>query len=526
MNRTDNPKKSMQVNGRDYPPVNWYQMETRLSISFVSVHYCDEIYHNLSCSKPIYDKSNELIVVDNRHNLFFSCLGKALNKGIEKAQHDLIAIVHEDVLLQPEWQATLESSLLALEHHDPNWALVGSVGWQAGNVVQGHWSDPNQYKRTFTNLPFAKVERLDEQLLLFRKSSGLRFDNDLPNIHAIGQDLIMNLEKNRLNAYAIDAPTIHKYSDVQGNLVLNASSSTKIRRRQARAARLMRGCSNDYFFIKWHTRPKPDLPILVPLADLPHGQSGSNPIVFLGRGGSGTRLISEIAQALGIAMGNSINKSGYTLDIVEHIYKAVFCKYTCTNAVQKRFASVLVVMAADTLCASRRDTAGFKLPELTVLVPELLEGLPEARFVFLVRDPLTCTLRRLHPTSGVHHELGQALLPHAYQWIGRDLKLAPVDHQFIRAAASTAFQMESAALALKDLEPEKLLTIRFEEIIANPPAVSHRLADWLGVQVLPGSLDTLETDSHRASVIEKCPVDVLHEVKAILKQTREMFGYT
>ncbi|NOR69470.1 MAG: hypothetical protein GQ532_07210 [Methylomarinum sp.] len=525
MSKTNNQNNCLQDDGREYPPVSWRRAETKLSISFVTVHYCDEIYHNLYCSKPVYDESNELIVVDNRNNLFFSCLGKALNEGIEKAQHDLIAVVHEDVLLQPEWQATLESSLRALEHYDPNWALVGSVGWQADGTIQGHWSDPHTYSRSYADLPFSKVTRLDEQLLLFRKSSGLRFDNDLPNIHTVGQDLVMNLEKRGLSAYAIDAPTIHKYSDVQGDLVLNASNSTKIVRRQARAAKLMRECSNDYFFIKWHTRPKPDLPILVPMEDLPFEKSRSNPIVFLGRGGSGSRLISEIAQALGIFMGNSINKSGDTVDIVEHIYKAVFCKYACTDAVQQGFASKLVVMAA-AQSVGRRDTVGFKLPELTVLVPELLESLPEARFVFLVRDPLACTLRRLHPTSNVHHELGQTLLPHAYRWIRRDLKLAPVDHYLIRAAASTAFQMESAALALKDLEPGRLITIRFEDIIANPPAVSRRLADWLGVQVLPDSHDAVKADKQRASTLEDCPAEVLHEVKAILKRTREMFGYT
>ena len=514
---------------RRYPPLSWEHHACSQTISFVTVHFCDEIFHNLYCSKAIYEEHNELIVVDNRYNLYFSSLGAALNSGIEKATCELIAVIHEDVLLQPEWQSTLAASLAELEQHDPDWGLIGPVGWRDDGQVIGHWSDPIQYANHFHDIPYAEVGRLDEQLLLFRRCTGLRFDDQLPNIHALGQNIIQELRESGRRAYAVNAPTIHKYADKNGDLVRSVGDSSKIRRRDRRAARLMRECSNDYFFLRWGDRPCPPITPSVPITGLPQTPSALTPIVFTGRGGGGTRLISEIAQALGLHMGVSINQSGDSLDIVESIYKAVFYKYACSSPRQKALIPGMLAGAAEIVAKQVTPPCryGFKVPELTLLIPELIEAFTGLRIVQLIRDPLDCTVRRLHPTSDINHELGQTVLPHAYRWVGRDLALAPDDHPLIHAAVSTAFQMELAAQNLEGLSSRQLYRVRFEDLLAAPERVAVSLSAWLGIEEAPPAGTSLpQPDPERARKQDiECPPEVLEEIKGILRKTREIYGY-
>ena len=46
-------------------------------------------------------------------------------------------------------------------------------------------------------------------------------------------------------------------------------------------------------------------------------------LLFVGRGGSGTRLLSQLAVDAGIFVGNKVNKSGDSLEWVDLIYKMV-----------------------------------------------------------------------------------------------------------------------------------------------------------------------------------------------------------
>ena len=73
-------------------------------ISFVTVHFCNELKHNLMTSPAVSNDLNELIIVDNRQNLFFDTLGQAMLHGINQAKNELIVVVHEDVVLCDGWQ--------------------------------------------------------------------------------------------------------------------------------------------------------------------------------------------------------------------------------------------------------------------------------------------------------------------------------------------------------------------------------------------------------------------------------------
>ena len=136
-----------------------------VSISFVCVHFSEDLEHNLLQSHDISDPRNELILVDNRGGVHFDNLSSALAHGLHRARHEIIAFIHEDVLLPRHWQAHLEKAIDALNEHDPDWGILGSAGWSDAGELIGHYSDPHRFLNTFDGEPYQPAARLDEQLL-------------------------------------------------------------------------------------------------------------------------------------------------------------------------------------------------------------------------------------------------------------------------------------------------------------------------------------------------------------------------
>ena len=84
-------------------------------LSFVVVAFSNELVHNILRSVCVNDPFNQLVLIDNTANLYYSNLSQAINAGLDRAHHELIVVVHEDVYLPPEWQMCFESSLKAIE---------------------------------------------------------------------------------------------------------------------------------------------------------------------------------------------------------------------------------------------------------------------------------------------------------------------------------------------------------------------------------------------------------------------------
>jgi hypothetical protein len=61
------------------------------------------------------------------------------------------------------------------------------------------------------------IQTLDEIVLILRKSSGVRFDEQLPNFHLYGADICLSAAKRGMKSYAISAFCVH---NTQMNLVL------------------------------------------------------------------------------------------------------------------------------------------------------------------------------------------------------------------------------------------------------------------------------------------------------------------
>jgi hypothetical protein len=141
----------------------------------------------------------------------------AYNEAIQRAEHEIIVFAHQDVFLGGHWIEQFEKSLDILQDSDPSWGVAGCYGITAERKYRGYLYSSCQ---AVHGAPFEQpipVETLDEILLVIRKRSGLRFDENLPHFHLYAADICLTAAAQGMCNYAIFAPCIH---NTKQNLVL------------------------------------------------------------------------------------------------------------------------------------------------------------------------------------------------------------------------------------------------------------------------------------------------------------------
>jgi hypothetical protein len=228
-------------------------------ISFVSVvNDFAELKQNLLASPIAGSGFHQWIIIDNTGNRLARDICKLYRDGQERAVHDLIFFVHQDVYIPVEWERDFFKALFELEAIDPNWGVLGAVGAVHGNAhkqpMRGHWADPHRRApQYFGPLP-SEVSSLDELWLGMRKRRGLSFDPELPGFHCYGIDLSLTAASRGFRSYAIDAFVIHKYRDRNGARITSQLDSQKIMQRNSPEFKAAMKISKDYVGKKWHAQ--------------------------------------------------------------------------------------------------------------------------------------------------------------------------------------------------------------------------------------------------------------------------------
>jgi hypothetical protein len=214
----------------------------------------------------------------------------------------------------------------------------------------------------------------------------------------------------------------------------------------------------------------------------------SEPVILLGRGGSGTRLLAQLALATGTFLGNELNASHDSVEWVETLYdlaiEAVTEGVASGSTRDLYWHGRLRRRASEILASGRRDPTslwGWKLPETMLVLPQALRAFPRARVVHLVRHPVTSALRRTHVTSRLDNPVGRVVLPAAYRACGLDPDNIERDDHYIRNAVTWAYQVGGLLDALRAMSPtEGWLQFRYEEVCATPAEAQKRLTAFLG----------------------------------------------
>jgi Glycosyltransferase like family len=159
-------------------------------------------------------RSPELAAKSSRHQVLvregYDSASHAYNSAIEEARHDLMLFVHQDVYLPDGWFESLHRWIRHLDEHASNWGVLGAYGAvSAPEIGVGRiYTNGLGYHGAEIREP-QPVETLDEITLVFRKSSGLRFDPHLPYFHMYGTDICLSARMRSLSNYAIPALCVH-----------------------------------------------------------------------------------------------------------------------------------------------------------------------------------------------------------------------------------------------------------------------------------------------------------------------------
>jgi Glycosyltransferase like family len=180
--------------------------QDRFSI-VVAVNNHQVLQNNLLRSPSLANgSSTHQIIVEEG----FSAAGAAYNSGLDAALNDIVIFIHQDVYLPDGWMQQLTESIRTLEAAGQKWGVLGCFG-----VTKDHRDGLGQVYSTGLGLigkPVAvptPVDTLDEIVLIFRNSSGLRFDPEVPNFHMYGADICLEARQRGLSSYAIPAFCVH-----------------------------------------------------------------------------------------------------------------------------------------------------------------------------------------------------------------------------------------------------------------------------------------------------------------------------
>ena len=253
------------------------------------------------------------------------------------------------------------------------------------------------------------------------------------------------------------------------------------------------------------------------------------PVILLGRGGSGTRMLSELALGLGVFLGGALNETGDSLEWVESLRELGIA--TCAgelpagSTVEFVWRERLRELAVTILARAGRDADalwGWKAPVTMVGLDVVLRAFPGARVIHLVRHPLSSALRRTHMFSRLDNPVGRAVLEAAYRTGGRDIGRLNDDESFVHNAMSWNYQIRRALAALAGAGHEPL-QLRYEDVCAAPQQAQMLMADFIAAQV-PHGASLCSTDWTRTNAIEpedgRVPI-----VWSICGETAQSLGY-
>jgi len=252
-------------------------------------------------------------------------------------------------------------------------------------------------------------------------------------------------------------------------------------------------------------------------------------VLFTGRGGSGTRLLSQLAAAAGIFIGNHVNQSGDAIEWVDLIYRMVVEQGSQRDLPSgSQYRRDIRARAAQILGDApqpRSGVWGLKLPETMLVLPLLLDAFPHAQVVHLTRHPVSSSLRRTHMTSRFDNAVGTVALPAAYRYAHRDVGQIATDEPYLHNAYAWHFQVTRVVHYARDvLAQAQYLAIKYEDVCAQPERVFALVQAYLGCADEPAAT-SIQVDLARTGRWD--PLDPrVQTICDICGQTAALLGYT
>jgi len=214
---------------------------------------------------------------------------------------------------------------------------------------------------------------------------------------------------------------------------------------------------------------------------------------IIGRGHSGTRIISQTLRESGVFMGSPLNKSS---DLIppDDMYEAcrVIARYIDwrgglewdwsqlhTMDIPAEFQGLIQRYLASVL-ESSAEHRGWKIPETTLVYPWIVRLFPNIKYVFWVRNPRDCILGR-HVTD----DLGRF-----------GIAYPPTEDERMRRAISWKYQYD---LVKATPRPANWIEVRFEDFVLHQDETLARLEEYVGFELVKVPVSTEPIDRWRTA---------------------------
>ncbi len=230
-----------------------------------------------------------------------------------------------------------------------------------------------------------------------------------------------------------------------------------------------------------------------------HATSAHPSLIVTGRGGSGTRLLTLLLQALEVHLGDSLNPTGDSVEWADLIYEL------CLDRLSGRpgpwrgsWPEELRHRATYVAPKPIFEPWGWKLPEAMLVLPELLTAWPQTTIIHLVRHPIDTCLRRTHMTSRLNNPIGRATLNAAYRALGRNSDPA-ADPGYWHNAVSWWYQLQQLQKwrEASGSSETQWIELRYEDVCQRPQTAADELAQRLGIPSKPVCLPVSPTRQRR-----------------------------
>jgi hypothetical protein len=139
-----------------------------------------------------------------------SSAGIAYNRGLSRAQAEIVVFAHQDVYLPEGWHLRLFEGIEQVEQSRRDWAVIGVFGATSSGAHVGRvWSSGLGREIGGPLAAPQAIVSADELVLVIRRESGVRFDEALPGFHLYGTDIVQTALEKGLGAFVVEAPVVH-----------------------------------------------------------------------------------------------------------------------------------------------------------------------------------------------------------------------------------------------------------------------------------------------------------------------------
>jgi hypothetical protein len=171
-------------------------------ITFIVTTNNERILNDNLLICPDLFNSYELVIIRNSNNLT-----KSIQEQIDKSKNNIVCLLHHDIRFLFSFESQMIRALKQLKEIDPDWALAGVAGVKE-NLVVGHIVDRHYVLGSAIENPI-EVDNLDEVLIFFNKSSGLRLDEKITTHHLWATDLCLQAKERNLKCYIVESLIHH-----------------------------------------------------------------------------------------------------------------------------------------------------------------------------------------------------------------------------------------------------------------------------------------------------------------------------